>query len=192
MMLPIRIDPAKSIAELADAHQKVAGAITRLARLRDDEIEIGPTHKEEVRRIDKSTLFHYALPEHKTAGRPVLILYALVGRYTVIDLEADRSLVRRLLATGHDVYAVDWGLPTRADRFTGIDDYVNDYLDSYVREICRRHRIDAIDLLGICQGGVLSLCYAALHSERIRNLITAVTRSISTPTSRTNVSIEGS
>ena len=175
MMLPIRIDPAKSIAELADAHQKVAGAITRLARLRDDEIEIGPTHKEEVRRIDKSTLFHYALPEQKTAGRPVLILYALVGRYTVIDLEADRSLVRRLLATGHDVYAVDWGLPTRADRFTGIDDYVNDYLDSYVREICRRHRIDAIDLLGICQGGVLSLCYAALHSERIRNLITAVT-----------------
>ena len=115
MMLPLRIDAAKSIAELADAQQKVAGALARLARLRDDEIEIGPTQKEEVRRIDKSTLFHYALPDRASGGRPVLILYALVGRYTVLDLEADRSLVRRLLNSGHDVFAVDWGLPTRAD-----------------------------------------------------------------------------
>ena len=94
MMIPFRVDPAKSLAELADAQRKVA-ALARLARMRDDEIEIGPTQKEEVRRIDKSALFHYALPGGTPDGRPVLILYALVGRYTVLDLEADRSLVRR-------------------------------------------------------------------------------------------------
>ena len=98
MMIPFRVDPAKSLAELADAQRKVAGVLARLARMRDDEIEIGPTQKEEVRRIDKSALFHYALPGGTPDGRPVLILYALVGRYTVLDLEADRSLVRRLLS----------------------------------------------------------------------------------------------
>ncbi|HRO88211.1 MAG TPA: alpha/beta fold hydrolase, partial [Chiayiivirga sp.] len=33
----------------------------------------------------------------------------------------------------------------------------------------------AINLMGICQGGVLSLCYAALHPDKIRNLVTTVT-----------------
>jgi polyhydroxyalkanoate synthase subunit PhaC len=175
MIPPLKVDPAKSMQELAEAQQRLIGAVGRLARARDDQVDIGPTEKEEIRRIDKTALFHYKLADQQPSGVPVLILYALVGRYTVIDLEADRSLVRRLLALGHDVYAVDWGLPNRADRFTGIDDYVNDYLDAYVQEIAARHGIEAINLLGICQGGVLALCYAALHSDRIRNLILAVT-----------------
>jgi polyhydroxyalkanoate synthase len=161
--------------ELAEAQQKLVRAFSRLARARDDQVDIGPTEKEVIGRIDKTTLYHYKLPDQKPSGVPVLILYALVGRYIVIDLEADRSLVRRLLGSGHDVYAVDWGLPNRVDRFNGIDDYVNDYLDAYVREISGRHGVDAINLVGICQGGVLSLCYAALHADRIRNLILAVT-----------------
>lgn len=175
MVLPIRLDPAKSLQELAEAQQKLISALGRLARFRDEDVDIGPTNKEEIRRIDKTALLRYAPSDRPRTGVPILILYALVGRYTVIDLETDRSLVRRLLDTGHEVYAVDWGHPTKADRFTGIDDYINDYLDAYVREICRRHEVDGINLLGICQGGVLSLCYAALHPERVRNLITAVT-----------------
>ena len=42
---------------------------------------------------------------------PLLIVYALVGRYQMIDLEAERSFVRKLLGQGIDVYMVDWGLP---------------------------------------------------------------------------------
>jgi hypothetical protein len=34
---------------------------------------------------------------------------------------------------------------------------------------------DAINLLGVCQGGALSLCFAALYPEKIRNLVTMVT-----------------
>jgi pimeloyl-ACP methyl ester carboxylesterase len=37
------------------------------------------------------------------------------------------------------------------------------------------HGLDAINLLGICQGGTFSLCYAALHPDKVRNLITMVT-----------------
>ena len=39
----------------------------------------------------------------------------------------------------------------------------------------KAHQQDAINLLGICQGGVFSLCYAALHPRKVRNLITMVT-----------------
>ena len=63
---------------------------------------------------------------------------------------------------GVDVYAVDWGNPTRSDRWLTFDDYVDDYLNDCVEFICRAHGIDSINLLGICEGGVFSLCYAAL------------------------------
>src|SRR3546814_10344118 len=35
--------------------------------------------------------------------------------------------------------------------------------------------LDAINLLGICQGGAFSLCYASLHPDKVRNLVTMVT-----------------
>ncbi len=35
--------------------------------------------------------------------------------------------------------------------------------------------MEAINLLGICQGGVFSLCYAALQPDKVRNLVTMVT-----------------
>ena len=53
----------------------------------------------------------------KTVNVPVLVAYGLVGRYTMADLQEDRSLIRNLLAQGVDLYAVDWGEPSRADRW---------------------------------------------------------------------------
>jgi len=41
--------------------------------------------------------------------------------------------------------------------------------------VLTQHRIAALNLLGVCQGGVLSLCYSALYPDRVRNLITMVT-----------------
>src|SRR5262249_50191690 len=38
-----------------------------------------------------------------------------------------------------------------------------------------RHGGAPLELLGVCQGGVLSLCYAALHAEDVANLITLTT-----------------
>ena len=138
-------------------------------------MKIGTTPKEEVLRIDKAVLYRYLPMVEKPSPVPILLTYALVGRYTMMDLQEDRSFVRNLLRAGLDVYLVDWGHPNRADRFAGLDDYVNDYIAACVEEICRRHGIGAINLLGVCQGGVLSLCYTALHPDRIRNLITTVT-----------------
>lgn len=56
-----------------------------------------------------------------------------------------------------------------------MDDYINGYLDRCVDVICARHGIDKLNLLGICQGGAFSLCYASMHPEKVRNLVTMVT-----------------
>jgi polyhydroxyalkanoate synthase len=91
------------------------------------------------------------------------------------DLQEDRSLVRGLLAAGQDVYLVDWGYPDRSDRYLTLDDYINGYLDRCLDAVRRRHGAPAVNVLGICQGGTFSLCYAALHPDKVRNLVTMVT-----------------
>ena len=84
----------------------------------------------------------------------------------MVDLQDDRSLMKNLLALGEDVYLIDWGYPG-ADRFLSLDDYINGYLDRCVDVLLRAPRgVDAINLLGICQGGAFSLCYTALHPDR--------------------------
>jgi polyhydroxyalkanoate synthase len=174
-LLPFAVEPMSLVQEFLDAQGRLAAAAARLGRLREADVAIATTPKDEIRRVDKAILYRYRPLVDKPHPVPLLLVYALVGRYTVMDLQEDRSLVRNLLKAGRDVYIVDWGHPNRADRFAGLNDYVNDYLATFVDEINRRHGTPGLNLLGICQGGVLSLCYTALHPERIRNLITTVT-----------------
>ena len=169
------LPPEKAMLELVQLVQKIDRGAKRLARLSEDELAIATAPKEEILARDMVRLYRYTPVVDKPLRTPVLIIYALVGRYQMIDLEAHRSFVRRLLAEGLDVYMIDWGLPKRVHRFATIDDYVNDYLDDCIETICARHQVEKINLIGICQGGVFATCYAALHPDRVRNLVLAVT-----------------
>ena len=91
------------------------------------------------------------------------------------DLQEDRSLVRNLLRLGVDLYVVDWGNPTRADRWLTLDDYIDGYLGDCVDAIAERHGVETVNLLGICEGGVFTTCYAALHPETVKNLVLTIT-----------------
>ncbi len=135
----------------------------------------GCSAREVVFREGKLTLYRYAPIAPRAPVAPVLICYALVNRPSMLDLQPDRSLLRRLLERGLDIYLVDWGYPDGADRRVDLDDYVNRQLDRCMQHVLQAHGLRAANLLGVCQGGTFSLCYAALHPERVRNLITMVT-----------------
>lgn len=135
----------------------------------------GCSQREAVWRRGKLTLYRYAPIARPGSGPPLLIVYALVNRPHMMDLQPDRSLIRGLLGQGIDVYLIDWGYPDGADRLTTLADYIEDALPACVDWICAQHGLGAINLLGVCQGGVFSLCFTALHPERVRNLVTMVT-----------------
>jgi polyhydroxyalkanoate synthase len=143
--------------------------------VRDEEVLIGTTEKDEVWRSDKVILYQYRPLTKRTVKQPVLIAFSLVGSYRIVDLQEDRSLVRNLLKCGIDVYVIDWGHPSRTDRWLTMDDYINDYLASAMVAIAEREGGEKVNLLGICEGGTFSLCYAALHPEVLQNLILIVT-----------------
>jgi len=125
-------------------------------------------------RRDAVTLYRYR-PLAEPDGTAVLIVYALVNRPYVLDLRPERSLIRRLLERGTDVWLLDWGDPGPADRDRSLADYVLGDLDEAVGTVAAARGGAAVDLLGVCQGGVLSLCYATLRPARVARLVTTVT-----------------
>ena len=171
----IRIKPEQGIAEAKALGEKIAKGTKLFEEIRDEHVEIATTPKDEVWRQDKVTLYRYRPVTEQKVKTPVLIAYGLIGRYTMADLQEDRSLVRNLLDLGLDLYVVDWGNPSRADRWLTLDDYIDGYLDGCVQFIRERHGIDKISLLGICEGGVFTTCYAALHPETVKNLVLTIT-----------------
>ena len=172
---PIRIRPDEAIAEVASLGQKIARGAELFGKVRDEDVAIATTPKDEIWRQDKVTLYRYRPLAEIKIFPPVLIVYGLIGRYTMADLQEDRSLVRNLLKLGVDLYVVDWGNPSRADRWVTIDDYVDDHLAECVREISQRHNTDRVSLLGICEGGVFTTCYAALYPDTVKNLVLTIT-----------------
>ncbi len=139
---------------------------------------VAKTPAQVVYREDKMRLLHYESTVkkkdlHKT---PVLIVYALINRHIMLDLEPGRSFIQNLLNEGLDVYLIDWGYPTGADRYLTLDDYVNGYLDDAVQWIRTHTRAKGkVNLMGVCMGGTFCVMYAALHPDKVQNLITLAT-----------------
>jgi polyhydroxyalkanoate synthase len=172
---PLPSQPLQWLQESVELNRKMLSSLDHLRDLHEEDIQIGTAPKEAVYCEDKLVLYHYKPVVKKPFAIPLLIVYALVNRPYMVDLQEDRSLVRNLLKLGIDVYLVDWGYPGPTERWLTLDDYVNGYIDTCIDVIGQRHNLDKINLLSICQGGALSLCYTALHPEKVKNLITMVT-----------------
>lgn len=165
--------PAQIAEELCHFQARLAEGAHTLRGL--GPIEAGVLPREPIYREDKLILYRYQPRVAEPHLVPLLIVYALVNRPYMMDLQEDRSLIRGLLDAGLDVYLIDWGYPDAGDRHLSLADYVPRYIGHCVDQLRERHQQAAINLLGVCQGGALSLCFAALHPDKIRNLVTMVT-----------------
>ncbi len=119
----------------------------------------------------KLRLRHYAAARgaHRT---PILLVYALIKRPFVLDMQKGRSVIEFLTRAGYDVFLTDWIPPTAADTWRGFDAYVNGDLKAATRAVRALTGVKEVTVLGYCFGALLSLAYAALYPEGMRNLIT--------------------
>lgn len=137
--------------------------------------DIAVTPYDVVYEEDRVRLKHYKPTVDIQLKRPLLVVYALINRETMLDLQPGRSVVQNFLEQGIDVYMIDWGYPARKDKYLTIDDHVNGYMDNIVDFILDKHQLDKIHLMGICMGGTFCVIYSALHPKKIKNLVTTVT-----------------
>jgi polyhydroxyalkanoate synthase len=176
IMLPFfaQVGLEENLHETLDFTEKFLSGLENLQSLNEDDIQVGFTPKEAVYQEDKVILYRFQPVVENPLPVPVLIVYALVNRPYMVDLQEGRSLVANLLKLGLDVYLIDWGYPSRGDRWLTLEDYLCGYLNNCVDVISQRSQQEKITLLGVCQGGTFSLCYASLFPEKVKNLVVMV------------------
>jgi polyhydroxyalkanoate synthase len=174
-MKNVSLTPLNLHTEILDHLTHLGTAHTTLQQL--DEIDTANTACEILYEHDGLALRYYDASPFTNAAKkaPIFICYALVNRWYMLDLDPDRSFVKHLLAEGHDLYVLDWGYPDITDQFLDLSDYIDDRLATCIEQACNHADISKINLLGVCQGGVLALCFSALYPERINRLILCVT-----------------
>ncbi|WP_302082057.1 class III poly(R)-hydroxyalkanoic acid synthase subunit PhaC [Salinibaculum rarum] len=158
----------ETMESLADATRKASIAPERAVEI--ETIEVGQTPSEVVYEENKLELLHYESQTDEQNEVPILIVYALINKPYILDLQPDRSVIRRLLDAGHDVYMIDWNEPSRLDQNLGLHDYVNRYIDNCVDEVAESSGQDKINLLGYCMGGTMTAIYSSLNPEKVNAL----------------------
>ncbi len=165
----LALNAQRELLETAiDSVEKGAVADEQFERIA--EVEVGGTPSEVVYEENKLELLHYEPFTEEQHETPILVVYALINKPFILDLQPDRSVVRRLLEAGHDVYLIDWNEPSRLDRHLTLEDYVDRYVDNCVDVVRDRSSVDRINLLGYCMGGTMAAMYTALRQEKIRAL----------------------
>lgn len=155
--------------------EKISRAIEVLTE--DIDYSVATTPADVAYTQDNMKLLHYhsVADKQKLHPTPVLIVYALINRYIMLDLEPGRSFVQTLLNQNLDLYLIDWGYPSGVDRYLTIGDYVDGYINRVVDWIRAETNTEQINIMGICMGGTLSVIYTALHPDKIKNLVTFAT-----------------
>ncbi|WP_372682849.1 class III poly(R)-hydroxyalkanoic acid synthase subunit PhaC [Desulfosarcina sp.] len=165
------------LSKLAEDAEKAQSRAHKASEVLLDDLDtdLAQTPYEVVYQEDRVKLKHYLPRTEIRYQTPLLVVYALINRETMLDLQPGRSVVERFLDAGIDLYMIDWGYPTRKDRFLGFDDHINGYMDNVIDFIREKHAVEKINLMGICMGGTFSVIYSALHPDKIKNLVTTVT-----------------
>jgi polyhydroxyalkanoate synthase subunit PhaC len=121
----------------------------------------------------KTRLLHYKnINKHtqdQEPAHPLLMVFAPINRFHIMDISQERSVVKRLLSKGLDVYLLDWGYPGWEDSSLSLTDYVN-YVRDAIEDIKDKTGKNKVSILGYCWGGIIALIYSALNDQNVRNL----------------------
>jgi polyhydroxyalkanoate synthase len=135
---------------------------------------VGQTPKEVVWTLNKAKLYRYVpvVPPEQRRPIPLLLVFALMNRPTILDLRPGSSFVEYIVKQGFDVYLLDWGSPGPEDKDLKFDDYVLEYMPRAIRKMKAVSGSDVFSLLGWCIGAILTTMYAALRpDDGLRNLV---------------------
>jgi polyhydroxyalkanoate synthase len=135
-------------------------------------LEMQETPHEVVYSLDDVRLLHYYQVGNNEAGikhsTPLVIVYAPVNSYHIMDIRRGRSIVEHFVTAGFEVYLVDWG--RQLNNKASLSDYVN-YIHKSIEHVKKLTHSKQVSILGYSWGGVLSMIYASVRRGNVKNLI---------------------
>jgi polyhydroxyalkanoate synthase len=100
--------------------------------------------------------------------RAVLVVPSLINRWEVLDLTAEKSLLRAMAAEGLRPYLVDWGTPNAEERRFDLTAYVA-RLERALAFVAKRAR-RAPAVMGYCMGGTLGVALTQRQPRKVAGL----------------------
>jgi polyhydroxyalkanoate synthase len=160
---------------------RIGGAVRRLATMASNAVKVSTTRapiattpRQAIWTLNKATLYRYTpvVPEEQRHPVPLLLVFALMNRASILDLRPGNSFVEYMLGRGYDVYLLDWGRPGPEDKHLKFDDYVLEYLPRAIRKMKAVSGSESFSVLGWCIGALLATMYASLRpQDGLKNLI---------------------
>jgi polyhydroxyalkanoate synthase len=160
--------------QMEEQLRKIEQNMRTLERVLTTPYPIAQTPKEVIWTLNKARLFRYVpvLPPEQRKPIPLLLVFALINRASILDLRPGNSFIEYMVSQGFDVYLLDWGTAGPEDRNMRFDDYVLEYLPRAIRKLRAVSGSDEFSLLGWCIGAIITTMYAALRpDDGLRNLI---------------------
>ena len=120
-------------------------------------------------RSDLFELIQYAPTTEMVRTRPLLIVPPWINKFYVLDLTAEKSLIRWAVDQGLTVFCISWVNPDARHASLSFDAYMRDGIlaaADVAREICGTADVDAT---GYCVGGTLlsvTLAWLAARGDR--------------------------
>ena len=168
-------DFIKSVVNLSSKNELSTALLTAASyqdkyfgHIRGNLLELQEMPHEVVYRIDGARVLHYRSGSAKRYRIPLLIVYAPVNRYHIMDIRRGRRIVEQFLLAGFDVFLLDWG--KQMVNGQSISHYVK-YIDHAISQIKKICGSNLVSILGYSWGGVLSMIYSSLRPKNVANLV---------------------
>ena len=112
------------VAELPNLGSILDPRLETFTRVMTTKALIAQTPKELVWTLNKAKLYRYipVLPPEARHPVPLLLVFALMNRPSILDLRPGHSFVEYMVGHGYDVYLLDWGVPGLEDKDLKFDD----------------------------------------------------------------------
>ena len=158
----------------SDPLEAFGGRARTLNKVLTQKAAIAQTPKETVWTLNKAKLYRYTpvVPVEQRHPVPLLLVFALMNRPSIMDLRPGHSFVEFMVKRGFDVFLLDWGAPGLEDKHLSFDDYALEYIPRAVRKMKTITDCEEFSLLGWCIGSIITTIYAALRpDDGLRNLV---------------------
>jgi polyhydroxyalkanoate synthase len=119
-------------------------------------------------------LLDYRAAAAGAEGPVLLAVPSLINRAHILDLTADRSLLRALAAAGTRPFLVDWGAPGELEREFSLTDYIAGRLEQGLDRVLAEVGGPVV-LLGYCMGGLLAVALALRRRRDLAGLVCLAT-----------------
>ena len=167
------MDATTRTSTVGAAWQRLSTMARSAVKVATTRARIASTPRQAIWTLNKATLYRYTpvLPAEERHPVPLLLIFALMNRPSILDLRPGNSFIEWMLQRGYDVYLLDWGAPGPEDSELGFEDYVLEYMPRAVRKIRAVSGSESISVLGWCIGALLTTLYGALRPDGLANLI---------------------